>query len=659
VSDDVEVFAIVFSIALALFGLSCFWRFRLLTLGRPENRFDNIGRRIWSMVYYPLAQRCAVVRPYLFGLNHAVLFWCFMILLIANTEFLFGGLFPDYVSFARLPDGVYFTLAFVFDLVSSLALLAVCAALIRRAFFASPHIGGMNRDAVTILVLVAILMLAFFGLRGGRIAQGSEEAAQYMPVSSFVATVFLSKVSATSLTGYINFFWWVHAIVLLAFLNYLPYSKHMHILTAIPNCFFRSLVKVNTQPREEFKIGNTFGVGQIDQFTWKNLFDAYSCTECGRCSDACPATFTGKPLDPQKVIHDIKANLLRNGRRLMKKKNLVLPLIGSSEAGSIAEEVIWECTTCGACVESCPVFNEHFPRIIDLRRYLVETEARFPEELLIFFENMEWRGNPWGIDPAERRKWAMEIEVKPFEAGKTDYLFFVGCAGAFDPRNRPATLSLAKILSAAGISWGILEEEKCCGDSLRRLGNEYVFDRMVNQNLKMFAARGVKKVITQCPHCYNSLKNDYPQYGIELEVRHHTEFVNNLIKEGRLKLTGTRDLGKVVFHDSCYLGRYNDVYEEPRQVITSASGEVPAEMERYRHRSFCCGAGGGRIWMKEAIGKRINVARVEEALAKNPRTICVSCPYCKIMLEDGLKDKNADDRVQVLDLAEIVARALK
>lgn len=434
----------------------------------------------------------------------------------------------------------------------------------------------------------------------------------------------------------------------------------MHILTAIPNCFFRSLVKVNTQPREEFKKGNTFGVGRIDQFTWKGLFDSYSCTDCGRCSDVCPATFTGKPLDPRLVIHDIKVNLLKNGSQVRRKSEPVLPLIGGGQEGSISEEVIWECTTCGACVEVCPVFIKQFPRIIDLRRNLVEMQSKFPEGLLGLFENMEQRSNPWGMAPAERTKWATEIEVKPFEAGKTEYLFFVGCAGAFDARNRHTTLAIARILDASGISWGILgKEEKCCGDSLRRLGNEFVFDRMVRENKRFFAERGVKKVITQCPHCYNTLKNDYRQYDIELEVHHHTELINQLIKEGRLKLNQYGDLGGVVFHDSCYLGRYNAMYEPPRQVVTAVTGQMPVEMERHHNRSFCCGGGGGRMWLEEQVGKLINVARVEQALEKNPRTICVCCPYCLTMFEDGLKDKNASEKVQVLDLAEIVARALQ
>ena len=661
-SPNIAIFAVIFVASVVLFGWSCFRRFRLVTLGKADNRFNNIGKRIGNMLFQAFAQRCTVSHGYRFGLNHLVLFWCFMLLLIANTEFLFNGVFPDYIDLSLLPAGLHYALSFIFDMVSLLALLAVCAAVIRRLAFPPSYIVARSLDAFVILGLIAILMIAFFGMHGSEIAQGGEEAARYMPISSFAASTFFSGVPAGSLIGYANFFWWIHAIVLFAFLNYLPYSKHMHILTSIPNCFFKSLTKVNTQSREEFKEGNIFGVERVDQFTWKDLFDSYSCTECGRCTDSCPANFTGKPLDPRLVIHDIKVNLLKNGPLMFRNKDSVLPLIGDGQEqeGSVSEEVIWECTTCGACMEVCPVSIEHVPKIVDMRRNLVEMKAKFPEELLAFFESMEQRSNPWGIAPGERVKWAAEIDAKPFEAGTTEYLFYVGCAGAFDARNRRTTLAVAKILDAAGISWGILgKDEMCCGDSLRRLGNEFVFDRIARENIKLFAERGVKKIITQCPHCYSTLKNDYRQYGAELEISHHTELINNLLKEGKLELNQTNDLGKAVFHDSCYLGRYNNIYEAPRKVFASATGQMPTEMERYHDKSFCCGAGGGRMWMEEPIGKHINVARVEEALKEDPGTICVCCPYCMTMFEDGLKDKNADDRVQVLDLAEIVARALR
>ncbi|HWQ95813.1 MAG TPA: (Fe-S)-binding protein [Candidatus Methylomirabilis sp.] len=382
---------IIFAAAIVLFCWSCYGRFRLLLLGRAENRFNDVGKRIRGMLYYAFGQQCTVSHGYRFGLNHLVLFWSFMILLVANMEFLLEGLFPDYISFSIFPRSVYHPLALIIEIASVLALLAVCIAIIRRLAFAPSYIEARSMDAFIILGLIALLMIAFFGLHASEIANGSEEAASYMPVSTF-----FSHIPSENLGGYIDAFWWFHAIVLLGFLNYLPYSKHIHILTGIPNVFFRSLVKVNTQTREEFKKGNVFGVGQIDQFTWKGLFDSYSCTECGHCSDNCPATATGKLLNPRLVIHDIKVNLLKNGPLINEGKVTALPLIGGSREGSVADEVLWACTTCEACMEVCTVFIEHVPRIVDMRRNLVEMNAKVPDELLPMFENMEQRSNPWG-----------------------------------------------------------------------------------------------------------------------------------------------------------------------------------------------------------------------------------------------------------------------
>jgi Fe-S oxidoreductase len=303
-------------------------------------------------------------------------------------------------------------------------------------------------------------------------------------------------------------------------------------------------------------------------------------------------------------------------------------------------------------MEVCPVYIEHVPKIIEMRRHLVQIESKFPPELLNLFENMEQRSNPWGIAPSDRAKWAADLNVKPFEAGKTEYLFYVGCFGSFDARAKQVTVAITKILDAAGVTWGILgKDEKCCGDSLRRLGNEYVFDRMARENIKQYQDKGVTKIITECPHCFTVLKNEYPQYGAKFEVIHHTELINQLINEGKLKLNGSVDVGKMVIHDSCYLGRHNG--------IKAATGKAPEEMERNHKRGFCCGAGGGRMWLEESLGSRINIERTEEALKNDPKTVCVACPYCMTMFADGLKDKGVDNKVQVLDVAEIVAKGLQ
>jgi Fe-S oxidoreductase len=657
------LFTILLAVSLAVFVWGCWKRFNLISLGGPENRFDNVGRRIHEMLLYAFGQKRVLAKP--FGFNHFIIFWSFMVLLVANTEFILNGLFPRTIKLIKLPFELYVPLAFLIDIASLLALIAVSVAAVRR-IISPPYPEARTPEAFVILGLIATLMLASFGINASELAEymfrsGSDPvsflstAQKIMPVSARLAGI----LPQTQLGAIHSTAWWAHALSLFAFMCYLPHSKHMHILTAIPNCFFRRLEKPNTVPREEFTPGNVFGVARVDRYSWKDLLDSFSCTECGRCQNVCPASITGKPLNPRAIIHDIKVNLLENGSRLKQGAPPETVLIGEGGEGSISEESIWGCTTCGACMEACPVFIEQMPKIIQLRRNLVETEARFPEELLNLFENMEGRSNPWGIAPGERVKWCSHLEVKPFEKNTTEYLFYVGCAGSFDSRNKHVSVAMAQLLDKAGISWGILgKDEKCCGDSVRRLGNEYVFDRMAQENAALFRERGVKKVITQCPHCFSTLKNDYRQYGLELEVIHHSELLRNLVQDGRIKLNKTTgELGTTVVHDSCYLGRHNDIYDAPRQVVEMATGATPSEMARNRGNAFCCGAGGGRMWMEEHIGERINLTRVQEALEEKPDTVCVACPYCLTMFEDGLKDVKADN-VRVRDVAEVMAEAV-
>ena len=642
-----------------LFAWLSYRRLSLISLGRSENRFDRPAARLLAMLVDAIGQRRVVQRP--FGFNHLVIFWSFLILALANGEFLLQGILPGFSLGRLLPAPLHHSLLLAFDLVSLFTLVAVLVAVFRRVIIRpdsldSAYVSGRSAEAFVILGTIALLMIAYFGLHGSEIALGKESAAQWMPVSSAVAR--LLSVSALSLQSS-AFFWWLHAVTLLAFLCFLPASKHLHVLTAIPNVYFRRLERANTQTREDFAPGNGFGVGTVSDFSWKDLLDSFSCTECGRCQDACPARATGKPLNPRQVIHAIKTNLLLNADALKAARPVHIPLIGPDEEATISDEALWACTTCGACLAHCPVCIEQMPKIISLRRNLVQMESRFPEELLNLFENVENRSNPWGIAPSERTKWASGLDAKPFKAGETEYLFFVGCAGAFDSRNRQVTMAVARILDSAGVSWGIFgRDEKCCGDSLRRLGNEFVFDRMATENTSLLRERGVTKVITQCPHCFNVLKNDYRQYGLELEVVHHSELIRELLASGRLSLDHqVVDPGTTVFHDSCYLGRHNGIYEAPRQVIAHATGAPPLEMARNRQNAFCCGAGGGRMWLEEHSGTRINLDRVNEALTNGPDTICVSCPYCLTMFEDGLKDTGSS-KTRVKDLAEIVAAGL-
>ena len=660
-SPNLLIFASLLLVSLLVFCAGCYRRLGLVRLGQPEDRFGSTGLRLGQMLSHAFAQKQVVKKR--FGVNHAVIFWSFLVLLLANGEFVVKGVFPA-VSLALLPAALHHALLLAFDLFSLLALVAVVFAFARRLFFPSPamssgYVKARSLEGFLILSLIALLMLAYFGMHGAEIALGKEEAAAAMPISLFVAKLIAAPFSA-SLQPLAIFCWWLHSAALLFFLCFLPRSKHMHILTAIPNSFFAALERPNTQPREEFVKGGSYGVATVDQFSWKDLFDGFSCTECGRCQEACPAASTGKSLNPRQVIHAIKTNLMANGPHLLRGEKAVTPLVGPEAEATSTEETIWACTTCGSCMSVCPVLIEHMPKIVKMRRHLVQMKSSFPEELLTLFENMEGRSNPWGIAPTERTKWHGTLEVKPFEAGATEYLFWVGCAGAFDSRQKHATVAMASILDAAGVTWGTLgKDENCCGDSLRRLGNEFVFENMARENVRLLLERGVRKIVTQCPHCFTTLKNDYRQYGLELEVIHHSELIAQFLVSDRLKLSRqVSGLGNILFHDSCYLGRHNDIYAAPREAIKLATGSAPGEFGRHGKESFCCGAGGGRMWQEERHGGRINLNRVKEALGKKPDTICVSCPYCMTMIEDGLKDLQAGG-TRVRDLAEVVAEGLR
>jgi Fe-S oxidoreductase len=369
------------------------------------------------------------------------------------------------------------------------------------------------------------------------------------------------------------------------------------------------------------------------------------------------------------VIHDGKVNLLANADKLHfgNRTDGLIPLVVEKDdtaKGSVGEDALWSCTTCGACMAVCPVLIEHVPKIIKMRRHLVENLAKFPHELSVFFEALEQRSNPWGLAPGDRTRWAKGLEIPILselpQGEQVEYLFYVGCAGSFDSRARKVAVALAQVMKAAKVKFGILgAEEKCCGDSVRRLGNEFVFEKLAKENIDLFSRRGVQNIICYCPHCYTTLKNDYAQFGPTPRIVHYTEILPEWIRQGRLELSGENGDGRVLFHDSCYLGRYNGLFNQPRALIKSATGKNPLEMDRVRQKGFCCGAGGGRMWMEEDPADRINLNRVREALGKNPDTIAVACPYCMTMFEDGVKDLQAEKSVKVVDIVELIAERIK
>jgi Fe-S oxidoreductase len=633
---------------------------KLISLGREGEKPARTMKKILGAIGHFIAQTCQfknIRKKDRAGIGHLFMMWGFLFFV---TYYFFFIIIASGFGVPQMENSsVYVIYCWIMDFVAPFVLIGALWGLIRRFFFHPTRLEGQRTwESLIILITVLLHPITHIGKIATQIAAGVAPAGQGMPnppISAAVAHLFAN----TNIPAWHTFWFWAHWAFVLVVLAIIAYTRYFHMFAAVINDIMLPERK-GKLALIDLKDQKTFGVGRVDNFTQRQLMDTYACVVCGYCQDACPANYTKKPLNPRLIVRDVKSNLVTNGPLLLDQKEPSLALIGGGKEGSIAEDALWSCTTCYACMEVCPVYIEHVPKIIEMRRHLVQIESKFPPELLNLFENMEQRSNPWGIAPSDRAKWAADLNVKPFEAGKTEYLFYVGCFGSFDARAKQVTVAITKILDAAGVTWGILgKDEKCCGDSLRRLGNEYVFDRMARENIKQYQDKGVTKIITECPHCFTVLKNEYPQYGAKFEVIHHTELINQLINEGKLKLNGSVDVGKMVIHDSCYLGRHNGIYEAPRAVVKAATGKAPEEMERNHKRGFCCGAGGGRMWLEESLGSRINIERTEEALKNDPKTVCVACPYCMTMFADGLKDKGVDNKVQVLDVAEIVAKGLQ
>jgi Fe-S oxidoreductase len=450
-------------------------------------------------------------------------------------------------------------------------------------------------------------------------------------------------------------FFRIHFFLVLGFIAYIPYSKLFHTVSSPLNMIFRSLESKGalTYMDLEDEEAETFGITKINEFTWKQLLDLDACTRCGRCQDHCPAYLTEKPLSPKDIILDLKNHLYKQG----KKADEAPALVGNV----VQEDTLWACTTCRSCMEHCPVYVEHVDKIIDLRRYQVLMESKFPEELMEVFRGLEKNSNPWGLGFDSRANWVEELDVpilSEIQGEKIDYLFFVGCIRSYDDRNKKVAKAMARILNHLGIKFAILGmEEGCCGDPARRVGNEYLYQILAQTNIETFNRYKISKILTTCPHCYNTIKNEYPQMGFSCEVKHHAEFLSELIGSGHLRLDRALPK-KLTYHDPCYLGRYNGIYKAPREVLHAIPSLDIREMKRSGKDSFCCGAGGGWMWMDEKIGKRINIQRLEDALATDPDWISTACPFCVTMFDDAIKSKDKEKSLQILDIAEIVEQAL-
>jgi Fe-S oxidoreductase len=522
-----------------------------------------------------------------------------------------------------------------------------------------------HKEAIFILCSIFSIMLSGFLYDAGRLVlhagtpEGAAEAS-WQPVTAWIAGFLAHDVGFAETVSDVA--WWIHNGIILVFLNVLPLSKHFHIVTALPNTFFTKLEPKGRIAKPDFTSETPrFGRSTPTQFTWKQTLDMYSCTECGRCSSVCPATATGKPLAPRQFLlnlrdmtYGLQTKILAEGSAALEAEVVV------GEGRPIIDDVLWSCNACRACEEACPVNIEYVDKIIDIRQHLVQEASRFPAELATTFKGLENNSNPWGIGAEERDAWAAGMNI-PRIAEKQDaeYLYYVGCGGAFDANNRKTTQGLAKILQKAGVSFAILgKEELCNGETARRLGNEYLFQTMAEALVAKLNSYGVKKIIVNCPHCFNTMANEYPDFGAKWEVIRAGSLVEHLLKEKKLKTTKQLDKN-IVYHDSCYYARFNDVVDEPRNILSNIPGAKLTEIAESKKKGTCCGAGGGRMWMEEKATERVNHMRVDQAMKAKPDVIATSCPYCRIMIGNAVTDKALDSKVEVMDVVQIVANQLE
>jgi len=693
---NLALFMAVLGFALYAFASVVYARYTFIKLGKPADFKHDVGQRINLVLDNVFGQK-KLLKDTKSGIMHVILFYGFLIIQLGALELIGQGFAPEWTL--PIPGHQYFTL--FQEITVFLVILAVAYSWYRRYGEKLPRLKRGWRSGLVIVFLTVLMFSELFSI-GFRNLWYGHGPSVYEPFSSLLAMPFSGLAGTTAAAVGFYFFWWIHTLTLLTFLVYVPQSKHFHLIAAPVNVYLKRLdPPAKLKPIDfEDEEAESFGVGKIEDFTQKQLLDLYACVECGRCTSMCPAAGTGKMLSPMDLIVKLRDHLTEKGQAVTSRTafmpgnwfNPGTPVLVSgsnalaaqaadaapAEDGAkpafeytiqlvgevITEQELWACTTCRNCEDQCPVMNEHVDKIIDMRRYLVMTEGSMPAEATRVFQNIERQSNPWGLNRNERANWKDELDeelaaptVK--ENPDFEYLFFVGSMGSYDKRSQKITQAFIKVMNKAGINFAILgNEEKNSGDTPRRLGNEFLFQQLAMENIELFQKYGVKKIVTCDPHAYNTFKNEYPDFGLEdVEVYHHTELVAKWIEEGRIK--PTKELKeRITYHDSCYLGRYNGVYDAPRVILQSIPGVELVEMKRHGSDSMCCGAGGGLMWLEEREGKRINVARTEQALAVNPTIIGTACPYCMTMLSDGTKAKEVEDQVQTLDVVEILAKAL-
>ncbi|WP_418789862.1 (Fe-S)-binding protein [Peribacillus frigoritolerans] len=653
-----------------------------MKLGKKAEFEPNLKERINAVLINGFGQR-KLFKDKKSGFMHLVLFYTFFIIQVGLIELIIKGFIKGY-EFPFGEGHKYFS--FLQEYATFLMLLAVGYGFYRRYGEKLKRL-QWKRDGKAAFVYIALCTLTssiLLTLGFEAIMLDHEPNLVYAPFSGAIALLF-SGIGSTAGTVLFYLFWWVHMVTVFSFMVFVPQSKQAHELFAMFNIFFKKTGPVGKLKTIDFEDeeAEEFGVGKIENFTQQQLIDLYACAECGRCTNKCPASVTGKTLSPMQLIVKMRDHLTEKGAAITSRSPwMPRSVFGSSAAISglaaqetaaaiempnligdvITEEELWACTTCRNCEDQCPVANEHVDKIIDLRRYLVLTEGNVPQEASRYFQNIERQSNPWGLNRKERMNWRDErddIEVPTVdEVSEFEYLFWVGSMGSYDKRSQKIVQSFAKIMNMAGIKFAILgNKERNSGDNARRMGNEFLFQQLCQENIANFQSYGVKKIVTIDPHAFNTFKNEYPEFGLESEVYHHTELIWKWIQDGLIN--PVKEVKEAIaYHDSCYLGRYNNIYDIPRQILTSIPGVKVLELERNKQDSMCCGAGGGMMWIEEKQGRRINVERTEQALSVNPSMIGSNCPYCLTMLSDGIKAKEVEEQVKTMDISEVVERSL-
>jgi Fe-S oxidoreductase len=656
------IFLVLLAMAGGLFLQRALTLWELVRLGRPVSRWDDLPRRVQLEGTVVLGQRKLLQRlgP---GLMHAFIFWGFLILLTTIIE-IFGEVFDE--TFAIPLIGRTGWLGLIQDVFAVLVAVGILMAFYFRKVRRDDRFKGSHlEEADFILLMIFGIVFTLVFLNATKIAEGlNESPAEWTPISSAVAPLF-TGMSETWVGIFHGVFLWAHILLILGFLVYIPYSKHLHILTSAVNVFFTKTKPMGKLTKLDIDLENLesmdqahLGAATVEDLTQKQILDTFTCTECGRCQDACPAWNTGKPLSPKLLIMNLRDHVFDQGEQILdaradEKGHDDVPL----NPDVVEDEVVWDCVTCGACMQECPVNIEHVDHIVDMRRNLVMAESRFPQEAGTMLRSMEQAKNPWGVSQSERADWARDLGVRVLEDGEApEYLYWVGCAASFDDRGKKIAQATARLLQKAGVPFAILgPRELCNGDPARRIGNEYLYQELARENISTLDGVKARKIVTTCPHCFNTIRNEYPDFGGNYEVIHHTQLFAELMDRGRLKPTEeVRTL--ITYHDPCYLGRHNKVYDPPRDVLEHVPGLRQTEMPRHKERGFCCGAGGARMWMEEHLGKRINGERADEAASTGADILGVACPFCMVMLDDGVKARGSDMRV--MDIAQVVGEAV-